>query len=112
MMVEAALNCVVSARQPGGLVVKLSKRTTERVVTMDFDEAIYVGDERDGVYYQIGEGPGRHWYVSASVDCNTSHFTEMLLLDDGPYTRPEEAAMAGRSAAIDWCITNGISYKD
>lgn len=84
------------------------KREPICVVDVD-DGATYIGDERDGVYFDVVEGPGG-WYMTAFVDCGSSSFVEDLVEDDGPYETEEAARQAGRNAAGDWCAYNGVDY--
>jgi hypothetical protein len=79
------------------------------LVEVDFDEATYIGNEEDGVYFAVGEVKGKGWFLSAVVDCNSAGFTETLVTDDGPYPTREEAEMGGRNAAYEWCSTNEIA---
>lgn len=80
-------------------------------VGVDFDTANYIGDEEDGVYYDVACFHGE-WFMAAVVDCNTASFTDTLVEDDGPYATKELALEGGRNAAIEWCITNNVSWKD
>lgn len=82
------------------------------ICSVDFDEATYIGNEEDGVYYQTAQTPTGDWYMSADVDCNSGHFTQPLVTDDGPYATEAEADTAGRNAAIEWCITNGVDWEE
>jgi hypothetical protein len=81
------------------------------IVQFDVDEATYIGDEEDGVYYQVGSGEGG-WYMTAVVDCDSAGFVDNLVVDDGPYISETEALRAGKSCAIDWCLSNDISYQE
>lgn len=82
-----------------------------KIVQFNVDYATYVGDEKDGVYYQTARGPDG-WYLTAVVDSDTGHFVDTLTEDDGPYETEERADMAGRDCAIEWCFTNNVSYED
>lgn len=84
---------------------------SKSIVDWDIDEATYVGDEEDGAYYLAGEGPDG-WYVTVLVDCNTSHFTDEIVTDDGPYATREAAEMGGKNAAYGWCGDNGVEVDD
>lgn len=86
-------------------------RKKERIVEVDLDDATYIGSEDDGVYFAVGKGRGG-WYMSASVDCNSGHFTDTLVLDDGPYKTEKEAVDAGRDAAIEWCVINNVPFEE
>lgn len=79
------------------------------IVEFDVDEAEYIGDEEDGCYVAVGRDDDG-WYYTVVVDCNTASFVEDLATDIGPYGTREDALEGGRSCAIDWCLTNGISY--
>lgn len=81
------------------------------VVRFDPDGATFVGDERDGCYYQVAEGPDG-WYVTVVVDSDTGHFVMDLTTNDGPYDSEEHASQVGRDLCTTWCIDNGVSYDD
>lgn len=82
------------------------------IAEVDFDNpAAYVGDENDGVYVGVGKGPDG-WYASTVVDSNTGSFVDSLVMDDGPYPTEAEALEAGKGQAIEWCLTNGVSWED
>jgi hypothetical protein len=83
------------------------KMETGAYSIVSFDDAKYVGDDEDGVYYQAAEGPDG-WYVSTVVDCNTSGFCEGYITDDGPYPTEAEAVQAGHDSASEWCFDNKI----
>jgi len=86
---------------------------TTRIVPWDFDEATYVGDEEDGVYYQVArKGQRCGWYMTAVVDCNTASFCDNLIVDDGPYDTEAEAEEAGKNAAVEWCVNNYVNYEE
>ena len=76
---------------------------------VDFDTADYIGSGENGVYYAVGEGPDG-WYLSTTVD--SSSFTDTLTKDDGPYKTEEEAKEGGRSAAVEWCVTNQVDWAE
>lgn len=78
------------------------------IVNDDWDGATYYGDEDDGVYVSVGRGPDGKWYFTASVDCNSAHFTDTLVGDNGPYETEEEAKEAGKNVALTWCWDNGV----
>jgi hypothetical protein len=82
------------------------------IVASDWDEATYYGDEDDGVYVNVGQGPDGKWYMTATVDCNTASFVDDLVTDDGPYDTEEEAKVAGKDAAIEWCHDNDVDYEN
>ena len=73
--------------------------SASQIVPFSADDAKYVGDEEDGVYYQTAEGPDG-WYVTAVVDCNSTHFVETLLDDDGPYETEADAENVGHAFAV------------
>lgn len=83
---------------------------TRRVVEFDADEALYLGDGDDGVYYQSAEGRDGLWYVTVVVDSNTGGFVDNIYTDNGPHGSEEDANEFGENAAIDWCITNDVEY--
>jgi hypothetical protein len=79
----------------------------KKIVTFDIDEATYIGNAEDGVYYQIAEKHGK-WYMTAVVDSNTGSFVDNLIVDDGPYDTEQEALKAGAAVAQEWCIDNNV----
>lgn len=81
------------------------------IVPFRVDDAEYRGDERDGVYYQVAEGPSG-WYFTAVVDSDTGGFVDTIVKDDGPYSSEREAQSAGESWAIEWCLTNEVKWVD
>lgn len=81
------------------------RRSSGPVVKFDVDEANYLGTGTEGVYYQVGHGPGG-WYVTAVADAE--HFAGTLFADDGPYSTRTAACEAGLGAAMDWLYENGI----
>jgi hypothetical protein len=81
------------------------------IVPFDVDDATYVGDENDGVYYQVAKGEDG-WYMTAVVDCNTAHFVDDLVVDDGPYESEAAAIMGGKNAAFEWCMNNHVLWSD
>ena len=86
--------------------------TEKHIAEVDFDDpAAYVGDEDDGVYVGVGEGPDG-WYASTVVDSNTGSFVDSLVTDDGPYETREKALEAGKSQAVEWCLDNQVSWED
>jgi hypothetical protein len=91
-------------------VLGVLRRKPKPVAVVDFDEATYVGDEDDGVYFQVGK-KGKNFYVSTTVDCNTSHFIQDLRTDDGPFKTEAEAAAHGRSVAEEWCFNNQVEFE-
>lgn len=85
--------------------------TKKTIVPFDTDDATYVGDGNDGVYYQVAKGDDG-WYLTAVVDCNSAHFTADLVVDDGPYESEAAAIMGGKNAAFGWCLDNGVAFDD
>lgn len=86
--------------------------TPSQVAEVDFDESysISAGDEEvDTVYFDVAQDEAGQWYMSASLDCESSHFTTALVVDDGPYNSRELALLAGLSAAREWMAANGYS---
>jgi hypothetical protein len=82
------------------------------ICEVDMDSATYIGSEDDGVYVAVAEGQDGGWYTSSTVDCNTSHFTDTLVQDQGPYPTREKALAAGINGAKDWCITNNVQWEE
>jgi hypothetical protein len=76
---------------------------------VDFDEATYIGDEKDGVYYQVTQAKDG-WYVSATVDSDTGSFVDTIVDRDGPYATETEARMVGEDAAKEWCFHNEVEW--
>jgi len=89
---------------------KAERQAGKHIVEVDFDEATYVGDEDDGVYYQVGE-KDRKFYVSTSVDCNSAHFTDSLITDEGPFDTEAQARSRGRAIAEGWCNDNQVDFE-
>ena len=89
--------------------MEMAKKT---IVPFDVDDATYIGDEDDGVYFQVAQGDDGKWYMTAVVDCNTAHFTDDLVVDDGPYDSEDAAIMGGKNAAIGWCADNDVEWSD
>lgn len=81
----------------------------EFICEIRFDDARYLGSEEDGVYFDAAEGPDG-WYASAVVDCNSTHFTDTLLADEGPYPSEAAALRGAENVALDWCITNEVDF--
>lgn len=81
------------------------------ICIVDVDDSIYLGSDTDGVYYGAALG-AKGWYVSALVDCNSGHWLDALLTDDGPYSTEADALDAGRRAAIAWCRDNDVQWED
>ena len=77
----------------------------------DTDEAEYVGNGRDGVYYQTQEYCGKY-FVTAMVDSESGHFTEDILTNDGSYDTEQEANDVGLAAATDWCEENDVDTTE
>ena len=75
------------------------------------DYASYVGDEQDGVYYSVGQGP-KGWYVTTVVDSDTGGFVDTMHEDDGPYESEEAALLGGKDAGVEWCLTNEVNWDD
>lgn len=75
---------------------------TERVAQIT-DDATFVGDGSDGVYYRVAQGHDG-WYVSSQSTCP-------LLDDDGPYESREEAEAVGRESAERWCRDGDVAFE-
>lgn len=89
------------------------------IVSVDLDTAGYYGSDEDGVYVCVAYHPGsrrrgtrRGWYVTTVVDCNSAHFIQDLITDDGPYPARHVAYAAGKGVAIDWCWTNNVPVQE
>ena len=87
------------------------KNPSTTIVKFDVDDADYCGDGEDGVYVCVGEKGGQ-WYYTAVVDSNTAHYVDDLVIDQGPFVSEEDARVAGRGVALEWCTVNGVSWKD
>jgi hypothetical protein len=81
------------------------------IVPFDVDSATYVGDENDGVYYQVARGDDG-WYMTAVVNCDTASFVDDLVVDDGPYDSEADAIEGGKNAAFGWCFDNDVLLDD
>jgi hypothetical protein len=79
--------------------------------TVDVDEATYIGDDNDGVYYQVFEDDDGSFWMSAIVDCDPFGFVDGLVTADGPYATNQHAEAAGRNAATEWCALNEVDYS-
>ena len=79
------------------------------IVPFDVDSASYVGDENDGVYYQVARGDDG-WYMTAVVDA--ASFVDNLVVDDGPYDSEAAAIEGGKNSAFDWCFDNDVLLDD
>mgnify|MGYP001416510466 CR=1 FL=1 len=71
-----------------------------------------MGDGEDGVYVNVGSDGHQGWYYSLVVDCNSAAFTSTTTLDEGPFNTEQDALAAGRFAAMDWCMANGVVFDD
>ena len=78
------------------------------VCVVDFDSAVYYGDENDGVYFDVAKGCDGKWYSSAVVDCDSGGFTDGLHTDAGPFGSAERALHAGYDVAAEWCSWNDV----
>jgi hypothetical protein len=79
---------------------------------VDVDDAHYVGDDNDGVYYQVFEDDDGKFWMSALVDCDSAGFVDSLVDADGPYDSHGLADQAGIDVAVDWCAENEIYRLD
>lgn len=88
-------------------------RNVSQTFRIDFnvDDAIYVGDEEDGVYYQVEQGP-RGWYVTTVVDSNTGGFVDTLEDTAGPFATQAEAMLHGRDVAVGWGFDNQVEFDE
>lgn len=84
---------------------------TDLDCTINIDEAAYVGDDDDGVYYQAFEDKHGYWWLSVWVDCDSSGFTQSLVTGDGPYETEDAAKQAGVILSTEWCDADGIDWK-
>jgi len=91
-----------------------SKESKEspQVAVVEFDDAYSVsaGDEEvDSVYFDVAQDDAGQWFMSASLDCESSHFTIELVVDYGPYDSEEAALQAGLNTALEWMAANDYS---
>jgi hypothetical protein len=105
------VQCRDASNRQERAIEKQTRREGKQIVEVDLDEATYVGDEDDGVYFQVGK-KGKNFYVSTTVDCNTGHFIDSLRTDDGPYRTEAEAIAHGRFVAEEWCFDNQVSIGE
>lgn len=74
---------------------------------LDLDDAAYIGDGNDGVYFSAIH-KGNTWWALATVDSDTGHFIDTLVSEGGH--RSEKAALtAAKDAALEWCTTNNVA---
>jgi hypothetical protein len=73
------------------------------------DHAFYLGNDENGVYFDVAYGPGG-WYFSALVWCE--HFSEAMYTDDGPYMTQDAAFKMARTVAREWCEVNDVPLDD
>lgn len=85
--------------------------TASQIVPFSADSAKFIGDERDGVYYQTAKGPDG-WHVTAVVDSDTGSFVDTILDDDGPYETEEDAEGVGHDFAVQWCRDNEVHFEE
>jgi hypothetical protein len=78
---------------------------------VDMEHGRYIGSGRDGIYYAAGQGPDG-WYLSTLVDCDTGHFCDGVLFDDGPYKSEADAWQGGRDSAVEWCTENNVNWAE
>ena len=69
------------------------------------DNAFYLGDDEDGVYFDAVKGDG--WTVKAMVDSDTGSFTADLPVE-GEFKTYKEAIDKAVCAALEWCMGNGV----
>lgn len=87
-------------------------KTAVQVAVVDFDEAYSVsaGEEVvDSVYFDVAQDAAGAWFMSAALDCDSSHYTDNLVVDDGPYPSEEDALRAGLNVAREWMAANAYS---
>jgi hypothetical protein len=71
----------------------------------------YYGDEQDGVYVKTYECPDGTWRNEVIVDCDSAGFVDTL--DEcGGYATAQESRDGGKNIAIDWCVTNQVSWTE
>jgi hypothetical protein len=75
---------------------------------VDVDEARYVGDGDDGVYYQVFEDSAGSFWWSALIGCNSGAFCEALAVGEGPYDREDCAWLDACNAGSEWCAINEV----
>lgn len=80
------------------------------IVQWDVDAANYLGNEEDGVYWQVAKGADG-WYVTVVVDSNTGGFCTNAFTDHGPYQTEGAANTFGQGQAIEWCVYNSVPYE-
>ena len=80
------------------------------VCNVDMDDAFYLGDGDDGVYFDAAEEDGK-WYTSAVVDTDTGAYCGDMVTDDGPYESKYQALIAGLNTAADWCMMNMVDNR-
>jgi hypothetical protein len=77
-----------------------------------FDQASYLGDSDDGVYWSIEKNSDDHkWYALAAVGSNTIG-VDFLLDYLGPYETWRDAAEAGLEVALAWLKPRGVWVED
>ncbi|MHC4372254.1 MAG: hypothetical protein ACYSW8_32015 [Planctomycetota bacterium] len=76
---------------------------------VDVDNAFYVGNGADGVYYQVFEDSHGDYWWSAIVDSNTGAFCDVMTEGAGPYKTRDEALYAARDEALEWCACNTVA---
>jgi hypothetical protein len=101
---------LADGRLEGVTAIPVPPTPPPNVVDFDVDEATYVGDGSEGVYYQVAEGPDG-WYLTTVVDTEKGAYVGTMSDNDGPYESEEAANFAGRDAAITWCIDNEVNYE-
>jgi hypothetical protein len=74
---------------------------------LDWDDAEYVGDADNGVYYGAMH-KGKTWWALATVDSNTGGFTDSLVAEGG-YRSRRAALIAAKDAALEWCYNNDVN---
>lgn len=76
---------------------------------VNIDTATYIGDGKNGAYYQTFQDGNGKWYVSVVVDSNG---VDYLVKGDGWYETEEEAEDIGYDYARCWCINNNVKFCD
>lgn len=105
------------ARYRPGLVVELAKLRRPRrrphppAPDLDWDDAHYLGDGEDGVYFAAVQASASRWWAMADVDSNTGGFTDSLVREYG-YRSRRAALQAARDAAMEWLDHNGVEHEE
>jgi len=75
------------------------------------DETGSQGDGKDCACWKVGKNKRGKFYCTVWVDCETSHFTQDIYTDQGPFDTFEEADQWGEKKATIWCLDNNVSFE-